>query len=69
MTRLRTIRTDRIKEMNTLRALVFVIYILGFCFLASGVALVGAIGVTNLARCKAAIYICLVFYVGGKVSF
>lgn len=69
MQRVRTLQVGRIKDMNTLRALVFLIYILGLCFVLSGLILQLGVGLTDLSRCKAAIYLCLVFYVGGKVSF
>lgn len=53
--------------MNTLRLLVIIIYILGICFVISGMVLQLGLGLTDWTRCNAAIDLCLVFYVGGKV--
>lgn len=65
--RAKALKIHKVREVNTLRALVIVIYVLGVCFIVSGVILVVGLGLTNLERCRAAIYLCLVFYVGGKV--
>lgn len=53
--------------MNLLRILVIVIYILGLGFVISGTLLQLGVGLSTYNRCRAAIDLCLVFYVGGKV--
>ena len=56
-----------LREMNTLRVLVILIYLLGLAFVVSGIILQMGIGLDTAKRCKTAIDLCLVFYVGGKV--
>lgn len=58
---------DNLRNMNLLRVLVIVIYILGLCFVISGTTLQLGVGLNTLARCRGAIILCSVFYVGGKV--
>lgn len=53
--------------MNFLRVLVIIIYILGLCFVISGTLLLLGVGLNTPDRCRGAIVLCLVFYVGGKV--
>ena len=53
--------------MNTVRALVLLIYLVGVSFVISAAILQLGLGMDSLTRCKTAIYLCLVFYVGGKV--
>ena len=65
---MRTFRVDSFRNMNALRALVLSIYVVGICFVVANAILLVAVGITQLDRCKTAIYLCLVFYVGGKVS-
>ena len=53
--------------MNVIRALVISVYLLGICFILSAALLQFGVGLDTRSRCKAAIILCLVFYVGGKV--
>lgn len=65
---MRAFRVDSFRNMNALRALVLGIYLVGICFVVADLILLVGVGITKLDRCKTAIYLCLVFYVGGKVS-
>ena len=65
--RARLLRLNNLGRVNVLRGLVIIIYILGLCFVISGIVLQIGVGLGSLQRCRAAIDICLVFYVGGKV--
>ncbi|KAI9845884.1 MAG: hypothetical protein M1838_001514 [Thelocarpon superellum] len=54
-------------KMNVIPTLVFLIYAIALCFIFSGAILQLGIGLNTLGRCRTAIGLCLVFYVGGKV--
>ena len=65
--RARLLHLNNLGRVNVLRGLVIIIYVLGLCFVISGIVLQIGVGLSSLQRCRAAIDICLVFYVGGKV--
>ena len=67
VTRLKTLEIGNFKQLNSIRILVLAIYICTLGFLFSAGLLINAWDFTTEGRCRAAIDLCLVFYVGGKV--
>jgi hypothetical protein len=62
------ITPKKIKEdLSVIRVIVFLLYIDGICFLLSSAVLYFVWGLTLKDRCSAAIQLCLVFYLSGKV--
>ncbi len=55
------------RDIDLLRFLVISVYVFGICYTISGMIFQIGVGVSTFARCKAAIQLCLVFYVGNKV--
>ena len=67
MTRLKTLEIGNFKQLNSIRVLVLSIYSCAIGFIFSAGLLINAWDFTTPGRCRAAIDVCLVFYVGGKV--
>ncbi|KAI9891290.1 MAG: hypothetical protein M1814_002803 [Vezdaea aestivalis] len=65
--RVKHLHLHNIKRMNMSRALVIAIYLCGIFFIASASLLQFGATISTISRCKSAIIMCLVFYVGGKV--
>ncbi|KAI9864538.1 MAG: hypothetical protein M1813_003027 [Trichoglossum hirsutum] len=62
------ITPKKIKEdLSVIRVIVFLLYIDGICFLLSSTVLYFVWGLALRDRCSAAIQLCLVFYLSGKV--
>lgn len=53
--------------MSFIRVLVFLLYFFAIAFVATAAILQSGLDLSTVASCRAAIYICLVFYVGSKV--
>jgi hypothetical protein len=56
-----------IRDWSAIRFIVFLLYIDGICFLLSSALLYFVWGLAIQERCSAAIQLCLVFYLSGKV--
>lgn len=67
-TRIRSLRSRKqLANMTFIRALVYFLYFLGIAFVTSAATLESGLDLSTLGSCRAAIYICLLFYVGSKV--
>lgn len=66
-TRAKALNLHNIRRMNLIKFIVFIIYILGLGFISSAAILQFGLGLSTTTRCRSAILMCLVFYVGGKV--
>lgn len=53
--------------MSFIRILVFLLYAFAIAFVATAAILQSGMDLSTIASCRAAVYICLVFYVGTKV--
>ena len=67
VTRLKTLEIGNFAQLNSIRCLVLAIYSCTIAFLFSASLMINAWDFTTEGLCRAAIDICLVFYVGGKV--
>ncbi|KAH0537839.1 hypothetical protein FGG08_005452 [Glutinoglossum americanum] len=68
VTRAMKITLKKVKEdLNVIRVIVFLLYIDGILFLMSSAILYFVWGLALKGRCEAAIQLCLVFYLSGKV--
>ena len=54
-------------DITFIRTLVYMLYGLAIAFVLAAAALESGMDLHTLRSCRAAIYICLIFYVGGKV--
>lgn len=66
-TRLKTLEIGNFSQLNSIRVLVLTIYGCTISFIFSAGLLINAWDFTTEGRCRAAIDLCLVFYVGSKV--
>lgn len=66
-TRVKTLEIGNFKQLNSIRVLVLAIYSCTLAFIFSAGLLINAWDFTTEGRCRAAIDLCLVFYVGSKV--
>ncbi|KAI9782025.1 MAG: hypothetical protein M1816_002134 [Peltula sp. TS41687] len=57
----------KIRQMKLLKLLVLLVYLFGMCYIISGTLLQVGVGLNTVARCRGAIYLCLIFYVGCKI--
>ena len=64
---MKTLEIGNFKQLNSIRILVLAIYSCTLAFIFSAGLLINAWDFTTEGRCRAAIDVCLVFYVGGKV--
>ncbi|GAB7322850.1 hypothetical protein MBLNU13_g05411t3 [Cladosporium sp. NU13] len=55
------------RSFSFIRILVFLIYTFAITFVATAAILQSGLDLSTLPSCRAAVYICLVFYVGSKV--
>ena len=67
VTRLKTLEIGNFRQLNSIRVLVLAIYSCTIAFIFSAGLLINAWDFTTEGRCRAAIDLCLVFYVGSKV--
>ena len=55
------------QRLSFIRILVFLLYFFAITYVATAAILQSGLDLSTLASCRAAIYVCLVFYVGSKV--
>ncbi|CAF9904924.1 hypothetical protein IMSHALPRED_000214 [Imshaugia aleurites] len=67
ITRIKTLEIGNFKQLNSIRILVLTIYSCALAFIFSASLLINAWDFTSEGRCRTAIDLCLVFYVGSKV--
>ena len=60
-------RLNNVRSVTFLRVLILNIYAFGMCFVFSATVLLSATETSTTISCHAAIILCLVFYVGGKI--
>lgn len=65
--RLRHLRLNDVRAMNTVRQLVVLLYCFAMAFIVSSAILQSGLQLVDYQQCFAAIIICLIFYVGAKV--
>lgn len=66
--RARQLEKRHLRDLNLTRVLVLILYILAISFVTSAAVVESGLGLSSPTICHAAIIICLVFYVGGKVT-
>lgn len=66
--RIRTL-ADRssLKSLSFIRVLIFTLHFFAIAFVASAAILESGLDLSTISSCRAAIYVCLVFYVGSKI--
>lgn len=65
--RLRHLRLNDVRAMNTVRQLVVLLYCFAMAFILSSAILQSGLELVDYKQCFAAIIVCLIFYVGAKV--
>ncbi|KAF2680568.1 hypothetical protein K458DRAFT_392619 [Lentithecium fluviatile CBS 122367] len=66
--RTKQLERRHLRSLSLTRVLVFILYALAISFVTSAAVVESGLGLSSSSACHAAIIICLVFYVGSKVT-